>query len=262
MVEGAAVETCPRCGTFAPLVDTGLKRVCGPCVEPSLHPIQRARGDVVRLLAGLWQVMGEFGWLLLVLLAALLAPWWLYAPLKPATWLPFLFVFLSMMSAAEALTFLVWRDRRLRGRPVEWSALAPAIGRVWVANLVLGLLSLFCSPVAFLFGPISSVVALAALERRGALDAIRTAWARSDGGRVGLVVAYLITFIPMVVATVVAGGLVAAFLWFGGARGAQVVEPAAVAALVGMSVGMLPAVVLQAAAWLSTLPGARPAGPP
>jgi hypothetical protein len=259
----APVETCPRCGTFAPLVDTGLRRVCAPCVEPSLHPIQRAGGDAVKWIAGFWRVLVEFGWLNLVLVAALILPWRLYSPTAPSSWALFLLTYLSVMSLAEAATFLVWRDRTLRRRPVQWAALVPGVARVWVVNLVLGAFSSLCAPVAFVLGPVSSAVALAVLEGRGVLDAVTTAWRRSEGQRAILVVLYLMTLVPVMLLTALAvTGTAVWMMRVGGSRPREVIPPAAIAALIGMSVGLLPAVVMQAAVWLATLPVHRPSEPP
>jgi hypothetical protein len=250
------VETCPRCGTFAPLVDTGLARVCTPCVEPSLHPIRRGGNDAVKLLAGLGLVMRELGWLNLVFVAALSLPWLLVSPARPFSPLVAVGLLLVAVSAAEALAFVVWFDRTLRGHAVAWRTVGPAFARVLAANLALGLvLGVCCSPVALLYGPVSGVVALLALEGGGLVEGLRTAWRRSAGRRVALVVVYAMTLVPAVLAPV----LVAGVSWVlstqrPGLAWERLVAETTPFLVVALAVGLVPSIVFQAVAWLATLP--------
>jgi hypothetical protein len=254
----AAVETCPRCGTFAPLVQTDFTRVCASCVEPVRHPIQRTAGDATKLLAASWLVVREFGWLngltpLSVLVPAVLLD------LFPGSFALFGLALLLSLSVGEAASFIVWRDRVLRNRPVDFSGFASRFVKVVATNLVMSVLTTIVAPLSFLYGPLSATVALSALEGRWPLDAFRTAWRRSDGQRVGLTVVYLISGIPMVmlVTVVAVGGLV---LFASTSFVAPEVMRRIVvwAVVVALSIGMVPVVVMQAAAWLATLPPPKP----
>jgi hypothetical protein len=259
MEHAPPVETCPRCGTFAALLDTGFVRVCAPCVEPSLHPIRRSGSDVVALLSGVWRVVREFGWLNALLVGSLTAPWLLVSPAQPSSFLLLLAVVLGSISLAEALAFCVWADRTLRGRAVEWRAVAPAFVRVLAVNLVLGVAQTVCVPLPFLFGPVASVVVLVALEGGGLVEGLETAWRRSAGRRVALLVGYLITLLPVLaVPVLVTGGAYLVALRRPGLGWEAFMGETAPLAVVSFGVGLLPSLVFQAAAWLATLPVPTP----
>ncbi|MDX2011865.1 MAG: hypothetical protein SFW67_16855 [Myxococcaceae bacterium] len=258
MLEAPAVETCPRCGSFASLVDTGLKRVCAACVEPSLHPLQRAGGDPVKLLVGVWRVMVEFGWWNLVILLALVAPW--FATSGRFSWLgsAFLALLVVVLSLVETVAFLAWRARVLEAKPVPWRLVGPRLPRVLATNGLLALVTLVCLPLGLLWGPLASAVAVAALEGRWPLDAARTAWRRSEGRRVALVVVGAISFLPTLALPLIPLVVAAVATLRTGRPVQEWTAPLLPALAFAYSLGALPSFVMQAAAWLATVPVPRP----
>jgi hypothetical protein len=255
----AAVETCPRCGTFASLVQTDFTRVCASCVEAVRHPIQRTAGDATKLLAATWLVVREFGWLNAIVPLSMLVPALLFELVFPGSLVVFVISLVLSLSLVETVSFIVWRDRVLRRSAVDLRGFGGRLLVVLATNLVMSVVSTILAPLSFLYGPLSATVALSALEGRWPLDAIRTAWRRSLGQRVSLTVVYLVSGIPMVIlVTVVAVGCLVLFASTSFAA-AEVERRIVVwAVLVALSVGAVPVVVMQAAAWLATLPLPKP----
>lgn len=257
------METCPRCGSFAVLVDTGFIRVCAACVPLSRHPAQLANGDPIKLLSALAQTLREVGWLAVAAALVTGAPalalklggigagfvWGVYS--------------LVAMSFCEALVFLTWRERVLqqrRGAPLPWKLAFLRLGPAIWANVVGSIALTICFPAAVLYGCFMAGIGIAVLEGRGPVDSFVQAWRRSAGQRVGLSVGYVVTTVPPIALFLLGFG--AAVFAATRSSGSFELQKALVPSLLLLSLAIIPANLFQAVAWLATLPIDEPTTPP
>lgn len=70
----APMEPCPRCGTYAELADHWTWRLCRPCFERVLHPIETSPATLRNLLWGTGQLIREVGLWAVVIALVFTAP--------------------------------------------------------------------------------------------------------------------------------------------------------------------------------------------
>lgn len=260
------METCPRCGSFAVLVDDEFRRFCPACVRLLSQPGESTGGDAVKMLKATGAVLRQIGWLAVGLELVFALPAAIGTGFGLPNWAATLAT-VVLGTFGEVLILGTWMRRHLQGHehaPLQWALAVQAFFRAIAVNLITSFVAsvgmLLCCVGLFLGGTLASAIPIALFERKGPIDATRLSWERSDGQRVALGVAYLVTSLPTTILSAIPGALIGFSVAMGRSFAHLEVITAAVVLLTAIA-NTLPR-LFQAVAWLATRPLPQLPAPP